>query len=163
MRASAPIAQRPPRRPRKPTGIQPSSCWVEAVVPNEMPDLVSTHAFTKQDELLAQIRYHRLIERYTGIPCYSLGTHLRARVRGRGEVEVDELYVGVNWKGERYVFPVQARVAPDTFDLVQYERGRPSARHGSATSDASLSAPYYRSPGRSYSSAWWSSKESWGT
>ncbi len=88
-----------------------------------MPELVATHAFTKQDDLLARIRYHRLIERYRGIPCYSLGTHLRANVRGLGEVEVDELYVGINGKGERFVFPVQARVAPATFDLVQHERG----------------------------------------
>src|SRR5262249_40549039 len=48
--------------------------------------------------------------------------HLRTTVPGVGQVETDELYVGVDGHGVHYVFPVQAKGGADRLSIVQIEQ-----------------------------------------
>ena len=65
---------------------------------------------------------HLLIDIFTGITCYSLQSHLRTSVTDIGQVETDELYVGVDTSGCQYVIPVQAKGGSDTLNIVQIEQ-----------------------------------------
>jgi hypothetical protein len=46
------------------------------------------------------MRYNRLLDIFTGVACYSLQNHLRTTVPDVGQVETDELYVGVDKNGQ---------------------------------------------------------------
>ena len=69
------------------------------------------YAFNDEQALLARVRYNRLIDVFLGIACYSLQNHFRTTVSGIGQVETDEVYVGVDKSGAHYVVPVQAKGA----------------------------------------------------
>lgn len=63
-----------------------------------------------------------MIDVFTGVTCYSLQNHLRTTVPDMGQVETDEIYVGVDRKGVHYVFPVQAKGGADKIGVVQIEQ-----------------------------------------
>lgn len=84
--------------------------------------LVDRYALGDEQALLAKLRYNRLIDTFTGVTCYSLQNHLRTTVKGIGQVETDELYVGVDKRGAHYVFPVQAKGGSDEIGVVQIEQ-----------------------------------------
>lgn len=71
--------------------------------------------------LLAQLRYNRRLDIFTGIACYSLQNHLRTTVPGRGQIETDEIYVGLDKQGRRYAFPVQVKGGTDEPSAIQIE------------------------------------------
>lgn len=50
---------------------------------------------------------------------YSLQNHLRTTVQGIGQVETDELYVGVDKRGAHYIVPLQAKGGRDRIGPVQ--------------------------------------------
>jgi hypothetical protein len=91
----------------------------ETKVPDATPGIVAKYSFSDEQALLATLRYNRLIDIFTGVTCYSLQNHLRATVPGMGQVETDELYVGVDRRGTHYVFPVQAKGGSDRLGVVQ--------------------------------------------
>ncbi len=62
-----------------------------------------------EQALLAKIRYNRLIDIFTGITCYSLQNHLRTTVPNIGQVEIDEIYIGIDKRGAHYILPAQAK------------------------------------------------------
>jgi hypothetical protein len=68
------------------------------------------------------LRYNRLIDIFTGVACYSLQNHLRTFLAGIGQVETDEIYVGVDKKGRHYIFPVQAKGGTGKLNIVQIEQ-----------------------------------------
>jgi hypothetical protein len=47
---------------------------------------------------------------------------LRTKVVNVGQVEVDEIYVGLDRKGSHYVLPVQAKGGNDQINIVQIEQ-----------------------------------------
>ena len=53
---------------------------------------------------------------------YSLQNHLRTTVSSMGQVETDEIYIGVDKKGVQYVLPVQAKGGKDKLSIVQIEQ-----------------------------------------
>ncbi len=63
-----------------------------------------------------------MIDIFLGIACYSLQNHLRTTAVGIGQVETDEIYVGVDKNGSHYVIPVQAKVGNDRLNQVQIEQ-----------------------------------------
>ena len=63
-----------------------------------------------------------LVDIFTGVTCYSLQNHLRTTVPEMGQVETDEIYVGVDKKGIHYVFPIQAKGGTDRLSIVQIEQ-----------------------------------------
>jgi hypothetical protein len=80
------------------------------------------YALDDEQALLAKLRYNRLIDIFTGVSCYSLQNHLRTTVPRIGQVESDEVYVGVDRRGAHYVFPVQAKGGKDRLSIVQIEQ-----------------------------------------
>jgi len=91
-------------------------------VPDSTPGIVAKYAFNDEQALLAKVRYNRLVDIFSGVVCYSLQNHLRTTVPEMGQVETDELYVGVDKKGIHYVFPVQAKGGKDKLSIVQIEQ-----------------------------------------
>jgi hypothetical protein len=65
------------------------------------------------------VRYNRLIDIFLGLTTYSLQNHLRTTVKGIGQIEIDELYVGLDKRGCHYVIPVQAKGGKDQIGIVQ--------------------------------------------
>ena len=102
--------------------IVPNRMLVETKIPNATPGIIAQHALTDEQSLLAIVRYNRLIDIFSGVTCYSLQNHLRTTVKDIGQMEVDELYVGVDQRGAQYVFPVQAKVGTDKLGVVQIEQ-----------------------------------------
>lgn len=102
--------------------IAPNENLVFIKVPDSTPGLVSKYAFKDEQALLARVRYNRLIDIFLGITCYSLQNHLRTTVPDMGQVETDEIYVGVDKKGIHYVVPVQAKGGKDRLSIVQIEQ-----------------------------------------
>lgn len=102
--------------------IAPTLMKAETKVPDATPGLVAMYSLDDEQALLAKLRYNRLIDIFTGIACYSLQNHLRTFLAGIGQVETDEIYVGVDKKGRHYVFPVQAKGGTDKLNVVQIEQ-----------------------------------------
>src|SRR5947209_3075405 len=102
--------------------IAPTSMKAETKVPDATPGLVAMYSLDDEQALLAKLRYNRLIDIFTGITCYSLQNHLRTFLAGIGQVETDEIYVGVDQKGRHYVFPIQAKGHSDRLSVVQIEQ-----------------------------------------
>jgi len=82
----------------------------------------SRYALSDEQALLAKIRYNRLIDIFTGLTCYSLQNHLRTTVQSIGQVETDEIYLGLDKRGVHYIIPVQAKGGNDKLGVVQIEQ-----------------------------------------
>jgi len=93
--------------------IVPSSMLAETKIPDATPGIISTYALNDEQALLARLRYNRLIDIFAGITCYSLQSHLRTAVPGLGQVETDEVYIGIDKRGAHYVVTVQAKGPAD--------------------------------------------------
>lgn len=102
--------------------VTPSPLLGETKIPDATPGIIAKYALTDEQALLARVRYNRLIDIFTGVACYSLQSHLRTTVKGMGQVETDEIYVGVDRRGAQYVFPVQAKGGNDNLGIVQIEQ-----------------------------------------
>ncbi len=102
--------------------IVPSKALAETKVPDATPGLIAMYALGDEQALLARLRYNRLLDVFTGVACYSLQNHLRTAIPGIGQVETDELYVGVSRRGAHYIFPVQAKGKRDRISVVQVEQ-----------------------------------------
>ena len=94
--------------------------WIK--VPDATPEIVAKYALSDEQALLAKVRYNRLLDIFTGVACYSLQNHLRTSVAEMGQVETDELYIGVDRKGVHYAFPIQAKGGRDKLNVVQIEQ-----------------------------------------
>lgn len=66
--------------------------------------------------------FSRLIDILTSVTCYSIQNHLRTTVQEIGQVETDEIYVGLDRGGVHYVLPVQAKGKNDEIGIVQIEQ-----------------------------------------
>jgi len=88
-------------------------------LPDATPGLISRYSLTDEQALLAKVRYNRLVDIFTRLTCYSMQNHLRSTVRHLGQVEVDELYVGIDNNGAHYIIPVQAKGGNDRLTIVQ--------------------------------------------
>ena len=100
----------------------PNPILAESKILDATPGIIAKYAFNDEQALLAKIRYNRLIDIFTGVACYSLQNHLRTTVPNMGQVETDEIYVGVDKRGAQYVFPVQAKGSSDQLGIVQIEQ-----------------------------------------
>ncbi len=99
--------------------IVPSQGMMVRKIPDATPEIISKYAFSDEQALLAKIRYNRLVDVFLGIAAYSLQNHLRTRVANYGQIEIDELYVGVDGRGAQYVVPVQAKGGNDRLGVIQ--------------------------------------------
>jgi len=102
--------------------IIPNNLLAETKIPDATPGIITKYAVNDEQGLLAKLRYNRLIDIFTGITCYSLQNHLRTTVPGMGQIETDEIYVGLDQRGAHYIFPVQAKGGADQLGIVQIEQ-----------------------------------------
>lgn len=99
--------------------IVPRDDLVTIDIPDATPELIRAYALDDEQALLAILRYNRLIDTFLGLTTYSLQNHLRTTVKGIGQIEIDELYVGLDKRGCHYMIPVQAKGGKDQIGIVQ--------------------------------------------
>lgn len=99
--------------------VVPRADLVRTAIPDATPELIRAYSLDDEQALLAIVRYNRLIDTFLGLTTYSLQNHLRTTVKGIGQIEIDELYVGVDKRGCHYVIPVQAKGGRDQIGIVQ--------------------------------------------
>ncbi len=102
--------------------IIPDAMLMSVKIPDATPGIVQKYALADEQALLAKLRYNRLLAIFSGVTCYSLQNHLRTTVAGIGQVETDEIYVGLDKQGRHYVFPLQAKGGNDEIGVVQIEQ-----------------------------------------
>ena len=103
----------------KETRVVPRDDLVRIAIPDATPELIRAYALDDEQALLAIVRYNRLIDTFLGLTTYSLQNHLRTTVEGIGQIEIDELYIGLDKRGCHYVIPVQAKGGKDQIGIVQ--------------------------------------------
>ncbi|MFN0100950.1 MAG: endonuclease [Bryobacteraceae bacterium] len=101
------------------TQILPRQDLVATKIPDATPQIIAAYALTDEQALLARVRYNRLIDIFLGVTTYSLQNHLRTTVKGMGQIEIDEIYVGVSKTGQQFVIPVQAKGGTDKLAIIQ--------------------------------------------
>lgn len=107
-------------RVASPGKINPTPHLRPIKVPDSTPEIVRYYApGTDEQALLTRARYNRLVDIFTGITCYSVQNHLRTTVSDIGQVEVDEIYVGINKRGAHFVIPCQAKSPGDKLGIAQ--------------------------------------------
>jgi len=82
---------------------------------NALPEIVEKYAQSDEQGLLSIIRYNRLVDIFTGITCFHLQSHIRTTITKEGQVEIDDLYVGIDEDGNEYILPTEAK-SPDERD-----------------------------------------------
>lgn len=102
--------------------IVPREELVTIKVPDATPEIIAAYAQSDEQALLARVRYSRLVDVFLGITAFSLQNHLRTTVKGVGQIEIDELYVGVDRYGRQFVVPVQAKGGKDKHGVVQTQQ-----------------------------------------
>ena len=100
----------------------PIEGYAETKILDATPGVIIRYAFDDEQALLAKVRFNRLIDIFTGLACYSLQNHLRTSVTNIGQVETDEIYVGIDKRGAQYILPVQAKGGKDKLGRVQIEQ-----------------------------------------
>ena len=103
----------------KASRVVPREDLITVDIPDATPELIRAHKLDDEQALLAIVRYNRLIDTFLGLTAYSLQNHLRTTVQGLGQIEIDELYIGIDSFGCHYVIPVQAKGKKDHIGIVQ--------------------------------------------
>jgi hypothetical protein len=99
--------------------IVPREDIAAILIPDSTPEIISSYALGDEQAVLAKVRYNRLIDIFLGLTTYSLQNHLRTQVQKMGQIEIDEVYVGLNRHGAQFVIPVQAKGGTDKLSPVQ--------------------------------------------
>ncbi len=102
--------------------IEPREELLTIKVPDATPEIITAYALSDEQALLAKVRYNRLVDVFLGITTFSLQNHLRATVKTVGQIEIDEIYVGIDRHGRQYVVPVQAKGSSDKHGVVQTQQ-----------------------------------------
>lgn len=103
-----------------PGKIEPTNNRQRIKVPDATPEIVKMYApGTDEQALLTKVRYNRLVDLFLGLTCYSIQNNLRTTIQNVGQIEIDEVYLGINKKGTHFVIPCQAKSPGDRFGIVQ--------------------------------------------
>jgi hypothetical protein len=76
---------------------------------NAVPEIVEKYAQDDEQAVLSAIRYNRLVDILTKVTCFHLQSHARTTIEGEGQIEIDDIYVGVDREGVRYIIPLEAK------------------------------------------------------
>lgn len=103
-----------------PGKIVPATDRERIPVLDATPEIVRQYApGTDEQALLTRARYNRLVDLFLGLTCYSIQNHLRTNVTDVGQIEIDEIYLGLNKRGTHFAIPCQAKSPGDRFGIVQ--------------------------------------------
>ena len=75
------------------------------------PGIVLKYQGVDEQALLARIRYNRLLDIFTSLTTYHLQGHFRTTVTNTGQIEIDDLYIGVDVNGRGTILPLEAKIA----------------------------------------------------
>jgi len=103
-------------------GFKPNEQMIEIKILDATPEIITKYAKKDEQAALALVRYNRLIDIFTGITAYSLQSHLKTEAKGMAQVEVDELYLGVDSAGRYYAIPVEAKSGSDVISGLQIKQ-----------------------------------------
>lgn len=109
--------------------VVPSSNAYQIKIPDSTPEIIEMYAKSDEQALLAKVRYNRLIDVFLRVTAHSLQNHLRTTVPDIGQIEVDELYVGVRNTGQQFIIPVQAKGGNDQIGATQVWQDLEFCRH----------------------------------
>ncbi len=104
---------------KSPTVVEPNPWLVTNPIFDETPRYVGGVSVLDQTRLLTVLRHNRLVSLFLGLSTYSHTINYRAQMRGIGQIEIDEVYVGVDREGRQFVVPVQAKGGNDKLSAVQ--------------------------------------------
>jgi hypothetical protein len=99
--------------------IVPNPELLTIAIPDATPEIIASYALNDEQALLAIVRYNRLIDIFLGLTTCSLQNHLRTTLANGSQIEIDELYIGLDRHGAHYVIPVQAKGGTDQISVVQ--------------------------------------------
>lgn len=99
--------------------IRPNPLLQPIKMPDVTPPNIRAYAGTDEQQLLSRLRENELIGLFVGIKLWSHQNHLRTTVKGIGQIEIDEIYLGIDKYGVQYVVPVQAKRNKDKHGIVQ--------------------------------------------
>lgn len=99
--------------------IFPDSELTALPVPNNTPEIIECYQVSEKQNLLNKVHYNHLIDVFLGMVAYSLESNIKLQLQTMGQVEIDELYLGVNCNGEKFIIPVVARGIADTISVAQ--------------------------------------------
>lgn len=102
--------------------IVPREELLTVKIPDATPEIITAYALSDEQALLAKVRYNRLVDIFLGITAFSLQNHLRTTVKNVGQIEIDEIYVGIDRHGRQFVVPVQAKGGNDKHGVVQTQQ-----------------------------------------
>ena len=88
-------------------------------IPDATPEIVERYSGSDEQGLLARIRYNRLVDVFTSVTAYLLQSHLRTTLKQVGQIEIDDLYLGVDTDGRWYILPVEAKGPKERIGRVQ--------------------------------------------
>jgi hypothetical protein len=103
-------------------GFDHNPQMIEIKVLDATPEIIAKYAKNDEQAALALVRYNRLIDIFTGITAYSLQSHLKTEAKGMAQVEVDELYLGVDSSGRHYAIPVEGKSGSDQINGLQIKQ-----------------------------------------
>lgn len=101
------------------THIEPAKGLTIRKIPDATPEIIAQYALSDEQALLARVRYNRLVDIFLGITAASLQNHLRTKVANYGQIEIDELYVGMDTRAAHFIVPVQAKGGADKLGVIQ--------------------------------------------
>ena len=76
--------------------FEPSPHLAETLIPDGTPALVRLYNQTDEQALLAIVRYNRMVDVFVKLSCFSIQSHLRTSLSNQSQIEIDELYVGID-------------------------------------------------------------------
>ncbi len=106
-------------RLKKSPHVDISSDLHAILLPDATPEIVLEYAGSDEQGILAKLRYNRIPDIFLGITCYHLQNHWRTSVKDKGQLEVDDLYVGLDVDGKQYVVPIEAKSKKDRISKTQ--------------------------------------------
>jgi hypothetical protein len=118
--------------------IAPNDNLITIKIPDATPEIVESNSLWDEQALLAKVRYKRLIDIFLGVSAYCLQNHLRTTVKGMGQIEIDEVYVGVDRTGYNTSFPFRQKVAMTSFPPCRRSKTSPAVQRNFRTLCAEL-------------------------
>lgn len=98
--------------------VVPRDNLITIAIPDATPEIIRLYALGDEQALLAIVRYNRLLDIFLGLTTFSLQNHLRTTIN-TVQIEIDELYLGMDKHGCHYALPVQAKGGNDQISVVQ--------------------------------------------
>lgn len=99
--------------------VSPSKDLKPIKMPDATPPNIRAYSGSDEQQLLSRLRENDLIGIFIGMKLWSHQNHLRTTVKGIGQIEIDEIYLGIDKFGIQHVVPVQAKRNADKHGIVQ--------------------------------------------